>query len=333
MSEINDNDNDLPIIEPEEEDRLRCRFCGRLNKIKSKLGTNTSVRCGRCRLPLSEDTHKKWSKLDPHSYIHPLDSQALSALKIIPGIETILKKLLEIIHESSSRVMFTANSVRVNERQCPDLDAKLDVVCATLGIEKPELYVSVTQGGGLGFNAFTGGVEKPFIVIYASLLERLDDMEVLAVLAHEAGHIHSQHLLYKVAADLLFALTDVVLRGSPLAAIADLLSLPVKAALLTWRHKAELSCDRAALLVTQNERVVASTMMKLAGGTLASKLDLDEFIAQSREFDKRAAENFLDKFWTVLIASSMSHPFPVWRVSEIIDWAEKEDGYRRLINT
>ncbi|MBK7993310.1 MAG: M48 family metallopeptidase [Blastocatellia bacterium] len=330
MSEVTD---DLPIIEPEEE-RVRCRFCERLNKVKTpSTTTSASIRCGRCRLPLSSDPHKKWTNLDPHSYIHPLDSQALSALQKLPGIDTILKKALEIFHESSARVMFTANSVRVNERQCPDLDAKLDVVCSTLGIEKPELYIAVTgPGGGLGFNAFTGGVEKPFIVIYSSLLERLDDMEVLAVLAHEAGHIHSQHLLYKVAADLLFFLSDVILRGSPFAAIADLLSLPIRIALLTWRHKAELSCDRAALLVTQNERVVASTMMKLAGGTLASRLDLDEFIAQARDFDKRAAEDFLHKFWTTIIAGTMSHPFPVWRVSEIIEWAEKEEGYRRLIN-
>lgn len=325
------DDSDIPIIELDESDRMRCRFCGRLNKVKVH-SNNASIRCGRCRLPLSEEPHKKWSKLDPHSYIHPLDSQALSALKKLPGIDTVLKKLLEIVHESSARVLFTANAVRVNEKQCPDLDAKLDVVCSTLGIEKPELYISVTQGGGLGFNAFTGGVEKPFIVIYSSLLERLDDTEVLAVLAHEAGHIHCQHLLYKVAADILFRLTDQILRGSPFAAIADLFSLPVRIALFTWQHKAELSCDRAALLVTQNERAVASTMMKLAGGTLASRLDLDEFIAQAKDFDKRAAENFLDKFWTMVIAGTMTHPFPVWRVSEIMEWAEKEDGYKRVLN-
>jgi Zn-dependent protease with chaperone function len=137
--------------------------------------------------------------------------------------------------------------------------------------------------------------------------------------------------LYKVAADILFLLTDRILRGSPFTGLADLFSLPVRMALTTWQHKAELSCDRAALLVTQDERVVASVMMKLAGGTMSSRMDLDEFIAQGKEFDRRAAENFIDKFWTTLIAGSMTHPFPVWRVSEIIDWAEKEDGYKRLI--
>ncbi|MCS6885613.1 MAG: M48 family metallopeptidase [Acidobacteriota bacterium] len=316
----------------DEGEKIRCRYCSKQNKVRR--ATEKKVRCGNCKLPLSDDPHKKWQYLDPDTYIHPLDRQALSALRKIPGIDSVLKKLLEVTHERSSKVFFTANAVQVTPRQCPDLDAKLEVVCSTLGIEKPHLYVSVTgPQGGLGFNAFTGGVEQPFIVIYSSLLERLDDLEVLAVLAHEAGHIHAKHLLYKVAADILFLLTDVVLRLGPFAGIADLFSLPAKLALLTWRHKAELSCDRASLLVTQDERVVISALMKMAGGTLASKLDQDEFVAQARQFDKNFAENYLDKFWTTLIASSMSHPFPVWRVSEILDWAEREDGYKRMLNS
>src|SRR5688572_24060482 len=169
MSEINEFLN----ADTDGGERVRCRFCGKLNKVKAH-SIKSTIRCGACRLPLSDEPHKKWSKLDPDTYIHPLDRQALSALRKIPGIDTLLKKLLEVTHESYSRVLFSANSVRVNERQCPDLDAKLDVVCSTLGIEKPELYISVAgPQGGLGFNAFTGGVEKPFIVVYSALLERL----------------------------------------------------------------------------------------------------------------------------------------------------------------
>src|SRR2546428_9639621 len=108
MSEINENLNN-ESNEPNEPDgeKIRCRFCNRLNKIKGHTA-GASIRCGSCRLPLSDKPHKKWSLLDPHSYIHPLDSEALNALKKIPGTETILKKLLEVVHESSSRVFFSA---------------------------------------------------------------------------------------------------------------------------------------------------------------------------------------------------------------------------------
>ena len=49
-------------------------------------------------------------------------------------------------------------------------------------------------------NAFTGGVEKPIIVLHSALVERLNDEETLAVIAHEVGHIHAEHVLYLTAA-------------------------------------------------------------------------------------------------------------------------------------
>lgn len=318
--------------------RVRCRFCNQLNQLRAgvSLSKDGHIRCGRCRLPLSEETHTKFGTIDPHSYIHPLDSQALRTLQMIPGIDPILKKFLEVTGESILRIIFSANGVRVTERQCPDLNAKLEVVCSTLGVEKPELYLSVTNplggGGGLGFNAFTSGVEKPFIVVFSPLIERLDDTEVLAVLAHEVGHIHCNHLLYKVAAELLFMVANTALESAPIPpGLISLITLPVRAALMTWYQKAELSCDRAALLVTQDSKALVNVMMKLAGGSMTSKVNYEEFINQAREFDKSTQSSFIDSFWTSILASGRTHPFPVWRVSEILKWTEDPEGYERVL--
>lgn len=314
------------------EREVRCRYCGQRNRVRADWTPRAGVRCGRCRLPLDEQAHRKFPGLSPHEYIHPLDSQALETLQLIPGIDPLLKKALEVTGETYLRVMFTANGVKVSEKQCPDLHAKLEVACQTLGIrELPELYLSVTNplgGGGLGFNAFTSGVERPFIVLFTPLIERLDDIEVLAVMAHELGHIHCHHLLYKVAAELLFQLGSYALSRAPLPpGIPDLLTWPVRSALLTWYQKAELSCDRAAQLVVQEPHVLTRLMMKLAGGTLTSRLNHEEFIAQARAFDQRNESNFIDRFWTWQIASGRTHPFPIWRVSEILKWTESEDGF------
>lgn len=93
-------------------------------------------------------------------------------------------------------------------------------------------------------------------------------------------------------------------------------------ALLAWSRRAELSCDRAALLVIQDANVVGRTMMKLAGGTFASHVDYEQFLGQARDFEKNYDEKALDRFWADIITASMSHPFPVWRVSEILKWVE-----------
>ena len=83
----------------------------------------------------------------------------------------------------------------------------------------------------------------------------------------------------------------------------------ISSALLAWSRKAELSCDRAALLVTQDPHVIGRTMMKLAGGTLASKIDYDLFLEQAREFHKNYDERKLDRFWADLLNAGLTHPF------------------------
>jgi Zn-dependent protease with chaperone function len=304
---------------------MRCRYCGQLNQTKADGG---QAKCGRCRLRLSTEPHRKFADLDKHDYVHPLDSRALAALKTIPGIDSALKKLLEVTGESAIRVIFTASAVKVTPRQCPDLHAKLQIACTTLGVDMPELFVQQNPV----VNAFTGGVKNPVIVLHSSLIERLSDEEVLAVIAHEVGHIHAEHVLYITAARLLEALANVAIAAAPVASlVTQILSGTMRAALLAWARRAELSCDRAALLVTQDPDVIGRTMMKLCGGTFASKVDYEQFLQQARDFQKNYDEKSLDRFWADIIASGLTHPFPVWRVSEILKWVEGGE-YQRLLS-
>jgi len=319
----------------ETRERSHCTYCQKLNTVWLQPEQSLSEHsCRRCRLPLGGKPQRKWKAVDPDAYIHPLDRQALQALRKLPGVDLLLKKLIGVTYERMYRVFCKANSVRVSSKQYAHLDAKLEVVCRTLSLPKPELYVSVSEMfGGLGLNAFTTGVEKPFIVVSAGLLERLSETETLAVLAHEMGHIHCQHLLYKAAADTMLLLLGAVLARSPLAAVLQTVGWPVQMALLMWRHKSELSCDRTALLVVQDPHVVMSALTKIAGGTLNDDLNLEAFIEQAREFDKAYSEDFLDKVWTLLLAAQSSHPFPVWRISELLKWSEDPDpaGYAALV--
>jgi len=304
---------------------IRCRYCGQRNQTRSD---NGEPRCGRCRLPLSDEPHKKFASLSKDQYIHPADRRALATLRGIPGIDSALKKLLAITGESAIRVIFTASAVKVTPQQCPDLHAKLQIACTTLGVDMPELFVQQNPI----VNAFTGGVERPVIVLYSQLIERLTDEEVLAVVAHEVGHIHAEHVLYLTAARLIEFLARSAVLASPLTGIVkEVLNATMRGALLAWARRAELSCDRAALLVTQDANVIGRTMMKLCGGTFASRVDYEQFLAQARDFQKNYDEKALDRFWADIITSGMSHPFPVWRVSEILKWVESGE-YKTLMN-
>ncbi|MFN2595942.1 MAG: M48 family metallopeptidase [Pyrinomonadaceae bacterium] len=317
---------DMELANGGEGTQVRCRYCGQLNT------TRTSVvgaaRCGRCHLPLSDAPHKKFAELNKDDYIHPADAKALATLRAIPGLDTAVRKLLQVTGESVIRVIFMASAVKVTPKQCPDLYAKLQVACTTLGVDMPDLFVQQSPI----VNAFTGGVTRPVIVLYSGLLERLDDEETLAVIAHEVGHIHAEHVLYLTAAHLLEALANVAIAAAPVAnLIAQVMSATMRAALLAWARRAELSCDRAALLVTQDADVIGRTMMKLSGGTYASRVDYEQFLVQARDFQKNYDASALDRFWADIITSGLSHPFPVWRVSEILNWTESGE-YARLVN-
>lgn len=298
---------------------IKCRFCGQVNKVREDY-QNGDANCGRCKLPLSDEPHKKFHDLHKDEYIHPADAKALAAVKAIPGVDSALKKLLAWTGESAIRVSFMASAVKVTPKQCPDLYAKLEIACSTLGVEMPDMFVQQNPI----VNAFTGGVEKPIIVLHSALIERLNDEETLAVIAHEVGHIHAEHVLYLTAARLIeFALNRSIAALLPGSEIIKLIvSLGIASALLSWARRAELSCDRAAMLVVQDPHVIGKTMMKLAGGTFASKIDYDLFLEQGREFKKNYDANRLDRFWADVMNAGLSHPFPVWRVAEILEWVE-----------
>src|SRR3954465_11299368 len=212
MAKKNDDENGSTAIKKSLS--VRCRYCGQRNAVKEGYVNNSAV-CGKCKLPLSNEPHKKFADLGKHEYVHPLDSKALAALRAIPGIDNGLKKLLAVTGESAIRVMFMAGAVKVTPKQAPDLHAKLQIACTTLGVDMPDLFVQQNPI----VNAFTGGVEKPVIVLHSSLIERLNDEEVLAVVAHEVGHIHAEHVLYLTAARLIEFLAKSAVLASPLTFI------------------------------------------------------------------------------------------------------------------
>lgn len=94
-----------------------------------------------------------------------------------------------------------------------------------------------------------------------------------AIIAHELGHLKCSHGVWLTMAN--------VIASSTVSAL-PLLSGALEDGLLRWLRAAELTCDRAALLVAQDHRVVISTLMKLAGGSpkLNAELNIDAFLHQ-----------------------------------------------------
>ncbi|HLH64962.1 MAG TPA: M48 family metallopeptidase [Solirubrobacteraceae bacterium] len=262
---------------------------------------------------------RPYPDISPKAYEHPTDRAATAALRAIPMLDTVVRKLVELRYERALRQFYLGNSIRVSERQLPDLWSSHLGVCRILDMpERYELYVSDSVLG----SARTIGSRRPMIVLDCTLYERLDAGERRVVLAHELGHVLSDHVLYMTALEILLRAGS----GVPLA-----LGLPlraVRAVLLEWMRAAELSCDRAATLVVRDPRIVCRTLMVTAGGLRAEHLDLDAFLAQAMEYENW--EDAHDRVRRFFLEIGATHSYAVRRVCEVMRWVASGE-YDRIV--
>lgn len=258
--------------------------------------------------------------ISPKAYEHPADRAATAALKSIPYLDVVVRRLIEFNYERAFRQVLLGNSVKIGEKQLPDLyQHYLDVLDVLDMPERYDLYLQQTPVA----NAMAVGAGKPIIVLNSGLINMLDERQVKTVIAHEVGHILSDHVMYRTALIILLQLGNLALPifvGLPLLAI--------RLALLEWYRAAELSSDRAATLAVRDPQTTARVMMHLAGGTTSEKLNLDAFIEQAQEYENWT--DGYDKAQRFFVEIGATHPFPVWRVQEILKWVQSGD-YDRIL--
>ena len=117
---------------------------------------------------------KTFPGLGADEFQHPHDAAATEALRALPGLDTVVAKVLELGLERLYYLENIADNVRVTPRMLPRLHKYLGWACKILDVEEPELYVTMDPNP----NAFTFGHKRPFIVITSGLVELLGDEEL-----------------------------------------------------------------------------------------------------------------------------------------------------------
>jgi Zn-dependent protease with chaperone function len=251
------------------------------------------------------------------AYQHPADKAASAALSAIPQLDRVVRKLIELGYERALRQQALGASVRLSEQQLPDVWADHALAYATLDVaEAPALYMTQLPLA----NAMVIGAKRPIVVVNSELVRLLDAPQRRAVFAHEASHILADHQLYGTALAILTGLATTGRLPLPL--------VPIRTALLEWSRAAELSCDRAAALVTRDPLVVCRTFMSLAGGAMVDRLDLDAFMKQGMEYAEEGTG--LERLTRLLMDLGVTHPMPVRRMRELMAWVRGGD-YDRIV--
>jgi Zn-dependent protease with chaperone function len=266
------------------------------------------------------ETAWKLEGISPRAYQHPADRAATASLAKIPYLDEVVRRLIALGYERALRTAALGSAVRLGETQLPAIWVLQRQVFNTLDMERvPDLYLTQFPIA----NAFTIGTEKPIVLLNSELVRLLDDDGRRVVLAHEAAHVHSDHVLYRQALAILLMLGSSV----RLPILAGLPLLAIQLALLEWSRAAELSCDRAAALVTRDPQAVCRALMVISAGEAADDLNLDAFIAQGMDYSEGGSG--LERITKLLQDLRLTHPMPVRRVKLLLDWVQQGD-YDRM---
>lgn len=232
-------------------------------------------------------------------YAFPLDLKLRAELRKIPLFYSISKKVA-VHNEARYRQIQTASAVLAGPSQFPDIYEMAQDCAKRLGIGAPNVYITHDQT----INAYTYASDTvtPTIVVHSGIVERMTPGELKCVIGHECGHVHNEHIVYQSICNVL---SNLLTGGN---VIIQMLSATNVLMFYEWSRAAEITCDRAAMICSDNIEDAVSVNKKLAYGT---------FINREAEIN---IEDLRDQLEELSMAASVatelcgSHPSSIRRV-------------------
>lgn len=198
-------------------------------------------------------------------YAFSLDLQLREQIRKLPYFYTLSKRMAE--HEEARyRQVMTASALQVGPKQLPDI-YELTIDCAKrLGIGPPNVFVVHDQS--INAATYAADTTTPTIMIHSGLIERVTPGELKCVIAHECGHIHNEHNVYMSIASLVQTGLAV---GGLMNTVFSLLSQAALVLIAEWSRAAEVTCDRAAMICSDNLEDAVNVNKKLLYGSFLGR--------------------------------------------------------------
>jgi Zn-dependent protease with chaperone function len=243
--------------------------------------------------------------LDASDFAYPPDRSAIETIKATGPLPYVMKKLALGDFEKTLGSRLRAEAYEATYPSYVDALARQAAILLSIEF-LPEAFIIEENS----LNAFTfGSEEHAFIVIDASLLQALSPPELMAVIAHELGHVKSGHMTYHTLAEVLGG--GVSLSASLIG--LDVLSIPLRLALLSWHRESEITADRAGLLVANDIKVIGSLLPKLASGRERTSIERPN----AQKHDAGIVETMTELFRTHPLESSrLKHAEEFWHSQE-----------------
>jgi Zn-dependent protease with chaperone function len=207
-----------------------------------------------------------------HEYTYTFDRQSRVAFENTKPVAYAVEASVRLFKQIGKHQLL-GHAVRVSDRQFPRIHGITKRASDTLGIAMPQVFVvnsPVFNAGTLGTN------EDSFVMVHSALVDQYTDEELLTVIGHECGHIHNSHVAYLTALHYLTYMAGM---------FVPWILQPALVALRTWSRRAEITCDRAGMLVAKDQAAAERAITKLAVGSrkLYEEFNLDAFLEQHEE--------------------------------------------------
>lgn len=256
--------------------------------------------------------------MNPSEFIHPDDRATLKSLQSIPALPAIMNKVFELGLDDILWSENITSNLRLSEHQMPEVYRLLPPICKQLGIPEPELYLS----SSVMPNSWTSGKARTYIVVTFGLVRRLTEDELIAVLAHECGHILCDHVIYSTLAEGIFNfgefITENIVGGNLINSVA-LKGLRQK--LAAWQRASELSADRVACMVASADSLIRGLAKIERIPYIARKnMNYDAWAQQGADYEALKDGKAWGKVVRWIANSDMDHPYSAVRAYEAKKW-------------
>ncbi len=201
-----------------------------------------------------------------------------------------------------ARTELLGTAVKVTDQQYPRVFEAAKRAGAALNVRVPVVFAAPSDSIKV---KVLGTDDAPHLIVNLELAEKLEDYELVAAIGHELAHVQNGHILFATALHYL---------NNSAAFFVRWVVQPAIMTLQAWSRRAEVTCDRGALLAVRDLDKTLAAMVKLELGLdKGSAFNADEYLKSLPDVKKgigRYAELF------------RSHPYVPKRVQALRMFAE-----------
>jgi Zn-dependent protease with chaperone function len=153
-----------------------------------------------------------------------------------------------------ARTELLGTAVKVTDQQYPRVFHAARTAGAALRVKVPIVFAAPSDAIKI---KLLGTEDAPHLIVNLELAEQLDETALVAAIAHELGHLQNGHIPYVTALHYL---------NTSAAFFVRWIVQPAIITLQAWSRRAEVTCDRAALLAVKDLDQTLQAMVKLELG-------------------------------------------------------------------